>query len=61
MDVLELAEEDVDRGVMVRVREKEQVGLPTLWGTRRSFSTFSPAKDLGDGIGQKLDDYIRWG
>jgi hypothetical protein len=30
MDVLELAEEDVDRGVIVKVREKGQVGYAPL-------------------------------
>ena len=30
MDVLELAEEDVDRGVMVKVREKGQIGYVPL-------------------------------
>jgi hypothetical protein len=30
MDVLELAEEDVDRGAMVRVREKGQTGYVPL-------------------------------
>src|SRR6266576_7185722 len=30
MDVLELAEEDVDRGMMVRVREKGQIGCVPL-------------------------------
>ena len=48
MDVLELAEEDVDRGVMVKVREKGRVGcvpLADLEVTAKTDGNFWPVRE----------------
>jgi hypothetical protein len=48
MDVLELAEEEVDRGMMVRVREKGQVGYVPLCDvevTPKTDKNFLPVRE----------------
>jgi hypothetical protein len=48
MDVLELSEEDVDEGVIVKVREKEQVGYVPLCDvevTPKTHPSFWPVRE----------------